>query len=161
MIFCLRPHNGLYRGLRVRLLTVTIYHCHGKNSQYEQTVFNLLQTVKAVDGEACFTTCWARLKLYDVIDFLGERVLYMDTDSIIFKGRSCDPMSPKGDYLGELTDELPLGHYIKEYISSGPKSYRKEETKFKGITIFVIKCQVVVRLKEGGGGEGRLQSNKS
>lgn len=28
---------------------------------------------------ASFTTCWARLKLYEVLDFLGNRVLYYDT----------------------------------------------------------------------------------
>ena len=33
---------------------------------------------------AAFTTCWARLKLYDILDMLGHRVLYMDTDSCIY-----------------------------------------------------------------------------
>ena len=33
---------------------------------------------------ACFTTCWARLKLYDALDILQERVLYKDTDSVVF-----------------------------------------------------------------------------
>ena len=28
---------------------------------------------------ACFTTCWARLKLYEALDQLQERVLYFDT----------------------------------------------------------------------------------
>ncbi|XP_067685645.1 uncharacterized protein [Haliotis asinina] len=36
---------------------------------------------------ASFTTCWARLKLYSVLDMLQERVLYYDTDSIIFVSR--------------------------------------------------------------------------
>ena len=34
---------------------------------------------------ACFTTCNARLKLYEALDLLQERVLYFDTDSVIFK----------------------------------------------------------------------------
>lgn len=34
---------------------------------------------------AAFTTCYARLKLYEVLEQLQERVLYFDTDSIIFK----------------------------------------------------------------------------
>ena len=33
---------------------------------------------------ACFTTCWARLRLYAALEPLGQRVLYYDTDSIIF-----------------------------------------------------------------------------
>ena len=33
---------------------------------------------------ACFTTCWARLKLYQALEQLGERVLYYDTDSVLF-----------------------------------------------------------------------------
>ena len=33
---------------------------------------------------ACFTTCWARLKLYDALDILQKRVLYKDTESVAF-----------------------------------------------------------------------------
>ena len=33
---------------------------------------------------ACFTTCHARIKLYNTLQSLGERVLYYDTDSIIY-----------------------------------------------------------------------------
>ena len=33
---------------------------------------------------ADFTTAYARLKLYDALDMLQERVLYYDTDSVIF-----------------------------------------------------------------------------
>jgi len=34
---------------------------------------------------ACFTTCHARLQLYQVLKQLGERVLYYDTDSVIYR----------------------------------------------------------------------------
>ena len=30
---------------------------------------------------------------------------------------------PTGDYLGQLTNELPPGHYIEEFVSGGPKNY--------------------------------------
>ena len=33
---------------------------------------------------ACFTTSHARLMLYEKLDYLGERVSYFDTDSIIY-----------------------------------------------------------------------------
>ena len=34
---------------------------------------------------AAFTTSWARIRLYEALDILGEQVLYYDTDSIIYK----------------------------------------------------------------------------
>ena len=33
---------------------------------------------------AAFTTAYARLKLYDLLDLLQERVFYYDTDSVIY-----------------------------------------------------------------------------
>ena len=51
---------------------------------------------------ATFTTCWARLKLYGVLDQLGDRVLYYDTDSVIYVSRPGQYDPPLGDYLGKL-----------------------------------------------------------
>jgi len=51
-------------------------------------------------------------------------VLYYDTDSVIYADET-NPnhkMIQTGDFLGEFTDELN-GHYITEFISTGPKSY--------------------------------------
>ena len=72
---------------------------------------------------AAFTTASARLKLYDILDKLGDRVLYYDTDSVIFTYKEGDWMPPLGDYLGELTSELPEGEYIIQFVSGGPKNY--------------------------------------
>ena len=36
---------------------------------------------------ACFTTCWARLRLYEALQLLGEQVLYFETDSVVFAHR--------------------------------------------------------------------------
>ena len=33
---------------------------------------------------ACFTTCWARLRLYEALELLGQHVLYFDRDSLIY-----------------------------------------------------------------------------
>jgi hypothetical protein len=68
---------------------------------------------------AAFTTCWARLKLYGVLDSLRERVLYFDTDSVIYVSRPDEYDPPLGDYLGDLTDELKQGEHIVEYVSGG------------------------------------------
>ena len=55
--------------------------------------------IKTNDIVASFTTCWARLKLYSLIDQLGRRILYMDTDSIIFTAREGQDMPLLGDLL--------------------------------------------------------------
>ena len=90
---------------------------------------------------AAFTTAYARLKLYDLLDLLQERVLYYDTDSVIYVHEPGKPDPPLGDYLGDLTDELDTGDYITTFISGGPKNYAyitnngKSETKIRGITL--------------------------
>ena len=89
---------------------------------------------------AAFTTAYARLKLYDLLDQLQKQVLYYDTDSVIYVHKPDKPDPPLGDYLGDLTDELD-GDYIKEYMSGGPKNYAyvtsqgKNVTKIRGITL--------------------------
>ena len=91
---------------------------------------------------ACFTTCWARLKLYrDGISKLQpEQVLYFDTDSIIYKRKDDQPKLELGDYLGEFTDELE-GDHIVEFASAGPKNYGyvtvsgKVECKVRGFSL--------------------------
>ena len=96
-----------------------------------------------------FTTAHARLELYDLMDKLGDRVLYSDTDSVIFVSRVGDWMPPLGDHLGELTDEIGGGDYITEFCSSGPKSYGyrtakgKVCMKAKGITLNARNSQAI------------------
>ncbi|XP_054720907.1 uncharacterized protein LOC129230528 [Uloborus diversus] len=70
---------------------------------------------------AAFTTAWARMKLYQEMDKLGESVLYHDTDSIIYASNGTnDPAL--GNLLGEFTDELN-GDTIETFVSGGPKNY--------------------------------------
>ena len=83
---------------------------------------------------AAFCTSWARLKLWSVMQKLGDRVLYHDTDSIIFSVKEGEYSPPLGSYLEQLTDELTckelgcskegcVGHWIEEFVSCGPKNY--------------------------------------
>ena len=84
---------------------------------------------------AAFCTSYARLKLWGIMNKLGKRVLYHDTDSIIFSVKNTDKyIPPLGEYLGDLTDELCCkelgckkcnceGHWITEFVSCGPKNY--------------------------------------
>ena len=72
---------------------------------------------------ACFTTCWARLRLYEALQLLGVRVLYYDTDSIIYWTDENQSNPVLGDYLGEFTSELDPDDFIVEFVSGGPKNY--------------------------------------
>ena len=89
---------------------------------------------------AAFTTAHARLRLYDVLDSLNQKVLYFDTDSVIYVIRDGEDEPVIGDFLGDLTDELG-GKHIVEFVSAGPKNYAyrlNDETvccKVKGFTL--------------------------
>ena len=72
---------------------------------------------------AAFTTCQARLKLYESLEVLGDRVLYYDTDSVIYTWKPGQTEIPLGDYLGDMTNELDEGDYIVEFVSGGAKNY--------------------------------------
>ena len=56
-------------------------------------------------------------------------VLYCDTDSIMYVkndgggDESQEPILPTGNFLGDLTDELPMNVEVTEYYSAGPKFY--------------------------------------
>ena len=87
---------------------------------------------------ALFTTAIARLKLYEALDVLQQRVLYYDTDSVIYKSKHGQDRLPLGKFLGQFTDETG-GDTIEEFGSAGPKSYSyktnggKTECKSKGL----------------------------
>lgn len=62
---------------------------------------------------ACFTTAHARLHLYETLEKLGERVLYFDTDSIIYQHEEGEFNPTIVNSLGGWTDELDGCHIIK------------------------------------------------
>jgi hypothetical protein len=92
---------------------------------------------------ASFVTCQARLKLYEELEKLDRRVLYFDTDSIIYK-KIPGAYEPKlGDFLGEFTNEIDPseGNEIVEFVSAGAKNYAFKldsgitHCKVKGFTL--------------------------
>ena len=89
---------------------------------------------------ARFTTCHARLKLFEELERLDQRVVYFDTDSIIFTQDDGQYQLPLGKYLGEFKDELKRDHIV-EFCSGGPKNYGYKtargtiETKVRGFTL--------------------------
>ncbi|KAK3743886.1 hypothetical protein QZH41_007923 [Actinostola sp. cb2023] len=109
---------------------------------------------------AAFVTSLARLKLYRWLEELQERVLYFDTDSNFYVTHLGQTSVPLGDYLGDLTSELKPGDFIREFVSTGPKSYAyvtdqgHKEVKCKDIPLNVTSSAVVnfksmLRLVEG------------
>lgn len=82
---------------------------------------------------ACFTTSYARLELYRIINQLGSRVLYMDTDSVVFKDTGEHDIVT-GLFLGELTNELDEDEWITEWVSTGPKAYAYTTNKGKCVS---------------------------
>ena len=88
---------------------------------------------------ACFTTSHARLMLYNKPDYLKEKVLYIDTNSVIFVDDGTKNVKT-GDMLGDMTDELS-GKEITNFVSTGPKSYGfkygndEQKSAIKGFTL--------------------------
>ncbi|CAH1115823.1 unnamed protein product [Psylliodes chrysocephalus] len=84
---------------------------------------------------AIFTTANARLRLYEMLDKLGEAVadliVYIDGVNTV----------ETGEILGESSDEIGEDDHIVERLSTGPKSYYyktlkgKKVTKIKGSTL--------------------------
>ncbi|VDH89537.1 Hypothetical predicted protein [Mytilus galloprovincialis] len=93
---------------------------------------------------ASFTTCWARTKLYELLERTGTDALYVDTDSIIFrdKDKNLTKTLPIGNYLGQLTNEVsPEDGHITHFVSGGPKNYAykmasgRETCKVRGFSL--------------------------
>ena len=118
-----------------RLVNEEVVEVHYRNTDEFATQNNKTNVVIAA-----FTTAYARLKLYGLLDILQERVLYYDTDSTIYVHKPNETELPLGNYLGDLTDELN-GDYITTFMSGAPKNYAyctkngKTDIKIRGITL--------------------------
>jgi len=77
---------------------------------------------------AAYTTTQARLKLYSYLEQLGPRTLYADTDSIVYSVKNGEWEPPLGDYLGDMTNEVPYDR-ITHFVTGGPKNYAYRVTK--------------------------------
>ena len=97
---------------------------------------------------ASYVTSHARLELYRYLELLGERVLYCDTDSVIYKSGPGDNHPSLSDAMGGMTDELG-GSFIKEFTSNGAKTYGyrtddgDEVLKCKGFTLNKLTSDVI------------------
>ena len=121
---------------------------------------NWEDTESNVEAHACsnvfvaaFVTAQARLKLYENLEKLNERVLYFDTDSIIYhhKPYLWNP-TIVNNRLGEWTVEVPNARIVK-FVGMGPKNYgyefvnkdgnRRFYCKVKGLTLDQNTPQVI------------------
>jgi hypothetical protein len=97
---------------------------------------SLMTTNVALAG---FTTANARLRLYKELYKLNDRVIYCDTDSIIYEYRKNEYNTQEGDCLGEW--ELEENGDIKNVYALAPKTYGytsidgEQKYKCKGITL--------------------------
>lgn len=103
---------------------------------------------------AAFVTSWARLRLYQVLSKLNERVLYHDTDSVIYTTADSDEEEiSTGSLLGMWSDECkdPNTNWIQEFVSLGPKTYAyltkkgDQVVKCKGMT-FIPKTKELLNM---------------
>ena len=108
---------------------------------------------------AILTTAQARLKLYEMLEKLDKRVLYFDTDSVVFVSKEGDWEPPLGDYLGDLTSELgckevlcsgcDTQHFITEFATLGAKNYCYKcdngftQVKVRGFTLNHANSQLI------------------
>jgi len=68
---------------------------------------------------------YGRLQLWNQMNLLGDRVLYCDTDSIIYVSVPGEYDVPIGDMIGdwEIEDICTKHEGIREFVAWGPKSY--------------------------------------
>lgn len=125
------------------------------NWEYIEEASNPLTTVNVVI--AAYVTTQARLKLYSYLEQLGDKVIYYDTDSVIYVSREGEYNIPTGECIGDMTDELETygpGSFITEFVSGGPKNYaykifstnnQREEIvcKVKGISLNYAASQLI------------------
>ena len=69
-----------------------------------------------------FTTAQAQLILLKVLEVVGFRILYCDTDSVSYVHREGLPEPKIGRVIGELTDDLG-GRTITSFTALGKKTY--------------------------------------
>ncbi|CAF1070576.1 unnamed protein product [Brachionus calyciflorus] len=79
----------------------TIHNADFSHENYVQVFYSTRLVVLAA-----FVTCHASLKLYEELKKIDKRVLYFDTDSIIYLRSPGQYRSILGDYLRYFTDEI-------------------------------------------------------
>ena len=156
--------SQLIQVLMDRTIKVKDYHFLSENVMQVDFVPNEDFPMQAPNSNvplAAFCTTYARLELLKLMRSVEGRVLYHDTDSVIFTARPGDFIPPTGQFLGELTNELEctsigckevnncVGHFIQEFVSCGAKNYAYKlntgETvcKVRGFSLTYAASQII------------------
>jgi hypothetical protein len=104
-----------------------------------ESALDLIQpdpTVNCVVG--AYVTCGGRLKLLECFDALGPRAIYGDTDCAFFTWRPGQEDLQLGNFLGDLTNELPPNTHIAEMVAGGPKHYAAKVVDASGEVVDTI-----------------------
>lgn len=92
-----------------------------------------------------FTTCEAKIffptsnktivviAAHAVLESIQTRVLYFDTDSVIYTSQPGEWTTPLGVYFGQLTNELEKDDYIITFVSEEPKNYSHQTKNGKTV----------------------------
>jgi hypothetical protein len=67
-----------------------------------------------------FVTCYGRMRLYEELFKIDERVLYFDTDSVIFISKEKHYEPELDDFLVKFTNEI---NFIEKMVRTGPKNH--------------------------------------
>lgn len=112
----------------------TIYHA-------KSTKFNPLSHDTYLPA-GLFVPAYGRLMLYEALEKLGDRVLYHDTDSVIYIHDPSKENIPEGDIWGEWDEEkVSKNKNIVAFVGLGAKSYAlktkngNDVIKLKGIMV--------------------------
>jgi hypothetical protein len=93
---------------------------------------------------ASMVTANARCRLWDMLNKISSRVLYHDTDSIIYiKSANPNENIVNGYMLGQWEPELKPTEYIDKFVCIGPKSYAYRKIDENGESKDVIKMKGV------------------
>ena len=126
--------------------------------QYSKKYNNKVESSHSNLIIAAYVTAHARCELYKLLNNLGKRVVYFDTDSVLFIQTANEWKPETGYYLGQLTDEVATlkepYNYITKFVSLGAKSYayevlnpqtnsRKYTCKIKGLTLNFVTSNVI------------------
>lgn len=106
---------------------IEVYDCNIFNDDISELTYNQKSYFREEHSNsncviASFVTAYARIELYKILEKLDKRVLYYDTDSVIFKAKENEYKPSCGQFLGQLTNEIPNG-FINEFVCLGPKNY--------------------------------------